>query len=325
MKKLEMKQFDSYEDMLLYLHNNEGKTKEREYALNDITFVDAGKSTISVSYPDGVLDIRKTAYRSVFDRCGLAGIVLNKLPVAYLVSLLNTAKEYMRTNGKANRVKCISVGDQLIAMLSSTQTAGNNSYERQAMDDTLSIINDGVETLAEPSSFIGFAGLEASVCRWSLETNGRPVRITMSSSNIGEGALSLRADSIDNGKIIPITKNISIQHRMGEKPNPGEIISSLVASIDKAYADIDGMKATRIHNPELVVETLRKQFHLDIRPCEKAISALQDQTDVTAYDVYSTLSDTSFYEYGHKNGMLQEKYTAKYIPILGIDWQKYDD
>ena len=274
--------------------------------------------------------IRDCALQSLFRRCAISGDALNSISKSELTELLNLCA---RT--RDGKTKILIVEDKVSAFLSDDGNGLNYSalpsvgIFRMTEEKIAEMIGD------EPEGFFGVWTFSGIRCRWTLpiekHLNGEDykVQLSLSTSDVGTGAIEYSAALVGNGKTIPIVSPIKVTHRLASQTaDVSEVLDMMEAMIDDSVRNIDAMENVQIENP---VNCMRRIMKFVKLPHAKSLEVIKDYENAydgqgdNAKNLYLKICDVvNNYARSQKNMLYQNVVRNNVLKVKGIDWKKYD-
>ena len=274
--------------------------------------------------------IRKCALPSMFRRCGVSGDALNSVTKKELALILNTC-------GKTRRGKTkISVVDGKVSAFLSDDGNGLN-YSILPSADVFRLTEEKIaELLGEDSDeFFGVWSFEGIKCRWKLpikkylEGEEYKIQLTLSTSDVGTGAVEYSAALVGKGVTIPLVNPCKVSHRLAsQEEDISEVLEMMDAMINDGLRNIDDLKKITITNP---VNTLKRVMKTVKLPQAKSLEVIEEYEASyagggdNACNLYLSASKVvNLYARSQPNVLYQNVVRNNVLKLLGIDWKKYD-
>lgn len=325
----------SSSDMLL---DHLGMMRQKTYTLKnqDINMmswkIDSG--LLFCVIPDGSRYLmRECAKDSVLERLGISGEALNKLSLEDLAQVYNLCKA--TRNGKA---QVVIVDGEIDAILSDNVTRNDFDGNYPASEVFQETQNWIWGSFGPEETFTGQWNHEHTYGKWKLSQTKEfagdeaNICITLSTSDIGKGAVAFRASlKKPGGAEIPLCDPIKIGHRKDSGrfvslTEALQMLDSTIANVDKNF---EHLKSVVIDNPEGCLTRIAKQIGIPKKCFHDALNefkeTLSPTTSYTALDLFNVLVNTSYYYQLKQESMyMQEKLMGNIYKAVGMNWAEYD-
>lgn len=321
--------FDTSEELIFYLKNlNEKTSWERKNDINKL-FFSSSDGTMFVETKGKSYELRDCAKESVFERLGMEGEVLNRLPKDVLAHFMSEVAKVRTGYGQM-----VIVDGKVDAILSDNATGIDYASipAFRVFEETQQWIWENTEGIC---SFKGAWTHEYVYGKWytndelpsSSATFPKKLAITLSTSDIGKAAVCFSA-SLYVPKTryeLPLCGEIKIDHR-GETQMLAvfEALNMMLETITNGE-DIQKLEDILIDNPRnaylRVCKKLRLPKKASYEVMKKSSKAIEDCR--TALDIYIYMGQIPDHYSGkgmnNEGRLLSEIYKA-----IGVDWHEYD-
>ena len=296
-------------------------------ALRDTVLEGTG---IAVEINGDIYGVRDCALQSLFRRCAISGDALNSINKHELAELLNLC-----AGTREGKTKILITDDKISAFLSDDGNGLNYStlpsvgIFRMTEEKIAEMIGD------EPERFYGVWTFNGIRCRWTLPKekylNGEDykVQLSLSTSDVGTGAVEYAAALVGNGKTIPIVSPVKVTHRLAsQSADVSEVLDMMEAMIDDSVRNIDAMDKIQIENP---INCMRRIMKFVKLPHAKSLEVIEDYEKSydgngdNARNLYLKICDVvNNYASSQSNMLYQNVVRNNVLKVKGIDWKKYD-
>lgn len=321
--------FDTSEDLIIYLKDlNERTSWKRKTDINKLIF-SSNDGLMFVETSGKLYELRDCAKESVFERLGMEGEVLNRLPKDVLAHFMSEAAKVRTGYGQ------MAIVDGKVDAILSDNATGIDYTSIPAFrifEETQQWIWENTEGLY---TFKG-AWTHAYVYgKWytnddlfsSSSSLPKKLAITLSTSDIGKAAVCFSASLYvpETGYELPLCGEIKIDHR-GEAQMPAvfEALNMMQESITNGE-DIKKLEDIPIENPRNAYLRVCKKLRLPKKASYEAMKKSDKPIEEcrTALDIYAFMGQIPDHYSGkgmnNEGRLLSEIYKA-----VGVEWQDYD-
>lgn len=292
------------------------------------TLVNGTKLLVKVN--GNTYGVRECALPSMFRRCGIQGEALNNLTKQDLADILTRCA---RT--RSGNCKISVVNGKISAFLSDDGNKLNYSVLPSA--DVFRMTEERIAMMVgdDPDSFYGVWKFDGINCRWKLpiekDLDGQDyqIQLSLSTSDVGTGAIEYTVALVGKGKTIPIVSPIKVHHRLASQADDvAQVLEMLEVMIDDSISRLEKMESINVTNPVNTMRRVMKFVKLPKALSHKIIASYEKSYlggSDTAKNLYLSIADVvNVYAKEQGNMKYQNVVRNNVLKVQGIDWSKFD-
>lgn len=298
----------------------------RDQDVNGLDFTaDEDKLLCKIPGTGHFYPLRDCSKKSLFERLSISGESLSQIGKEELALILNICA----ASKEGKKAQICLVDDQIDAILSDNKT--NNDYTSLPANELVFTVQEWLWTNFGPEiEFKGSWTHSYIFAKWILEDtftvlgDTYNLAITVSTSDIGQGSIIMKASLAKGEREMPICDDVVINHRTASKPSDiTEGLNMLLNATKGMVETLGRLESIAISYPDTTLKRVAKKiglpkgtFYMSIKFPVTATNALECYLELTK------LSE----EYAHTQDSMKYQNTLnKNIwKAAGIDWAAYD-
>lgn len=263
--------------------------------------------------------VRSCALRSLYDRLGLGGAIMNRLDKNAMKELINFAIEHPTED----TLQVPIVEGKVNAFLSS-------KYQKlpalNVFEEVISFLQEHFDQ--EEFGFNGRWTYYESTGEFELpleqEVNGETYTtyLVCQTSDAGYSSVNFRAHLRQGRKNLPIMSDISMAHKGNlDEAKLQQSLKMLDGAIDKGVKKLNHLLLVPINNPKACMKRVAKHVGLPKKETLELIEQFNPNYAVTAFDCFECLA--KLLEQPNKY-TIKERLTGDIYKALNLNWESYD-
>ena len=263
--------------------------------------------------------VRGCALRSLYDRLGLGGTIMNRLDKNAMKELINFAIEHPTED----ILQVPIVEGKVNAFLSS-------KYQRlpalNVFEEVITFLQEHFNE--EDFRFNGRWTYYESTGEFELpiekEVNGKTYTtyLVCQTSDAGYSSVNFRAHLKSGRKVLPIMSDISMAHKGSlDERKLQQALNMLDGAIDKGVKKLNHLLLVPISNPKACMKRVAKHVGLPKKDTLELIEQFNPNYEVTAFDCFECLAKLLERPVEWN---IKERLTGDIYKTLNLSWENFD-